>query len=211
VRLSGRYKDGRLHHVQGVFNPLDLKDISALGLADEKGELGGSVVVEGTLDSLAVRGSLTGKAVGLAFSGLTLEGAVFPDRVHLTSVGGAIFGSRLNGDVTYDRQNGSYAFTGVCEGLDISQGFVGGDVPETDLNGFVSLEYDAPQRAYEIRGDLRRSTIEGFESDEIQCRLAYQESTGLRIRSVRLARPGFELSGSGTLDVDGNAELILAL
>ncbi len=211
VRLSGRYRDGRLYHVQGVFNPLDLKDISALGLANEKGELGGNIVVEGTVDSLTVRGSLTGKALGLAFSGLTLEGAVFPDRVHLTHVGGAIFGSRLNGEVTYDRKNGNYAFSGVCEGLDISHGFVEGDVPETDLNGFVSLEFDARQAAYEIRGDLRRSTIEGFESDEIQCRLAYQESTGLRIRSARLARSGFELSGSGTLNADGEIELILAL
>jgi hypothetical protein len=213
VMVSGRYQDGRLHHLQGIFNPLALREASALGLIDgETGELGGNVVLEGVPDSLAVRGSLTGKALGLVFSGLTLEGVVRPDDVHLSNVEGALFGSRLNGDVTYDRRNGSYTFTGVCEGLDISQGFLNSDdIPETDLNGLISLEYVAPQRRYEFTGDLRRSTIHGFESNQARFRLAYAEPSGLRIRSFNLVREGFELTGSGTIEVGGAAELILAL
>lgn len=210
VMISGRYQDGRFEHLQGVFNPLDLRDVSALGLIDERGELGGNVVVEGMLDSLAVKGSVTGRAIGLVFSGVALEGVVRPDEVYLSSVAGAVFGSHLNGDVTYNRRDHSYAFRGVCEGLDI-QAFVEDEVPETDLNGLVGLEYDATRETYRARGDLRRSTIEGFESEEARFRLQYSKSDGLDIQSVTLARPQFELNASGKIIPDGDSDLIVAL
>ncbi|MDH3216601.1 MAG: translocation/assembly module TamB [Candidatus Krumholzibacteria bacterium] len=212
VIASGRYQGGRLQHVQGIFNPLELGEVSKLGLmAEEEGEVGGNIVVDGVRDSLAIRGSLTGKALGLVFSGLSLKGVVFPNEIHLANVEGAVFGSRLNGDLRYQRGDGSYSFHGVCEGLDISQGFIAeDDVPETDLNGLISLEHTATQNAYEFRGDLRRSTISGFESDQMQVRLGYRETSGLTIRSFDLSQKEFKLSASGVI-ADGNADLIVGL
>lgn len=213
VIVSGRYAGGRLHRAQAVFNPLALKDVAALGFVeDRQGELGGNIILDGPPDSLAVEGSLTGKAVGLVVSRLTLQGVVQPDKVHLSSVDGTLFGSRLNGDLTYNRRDGSYAFAGVCEGLDISRGFVDGDdMPDTDLNGLVGVEYFAPQRRYEIKGDLRRSTIEGFQGDEIQARLGWSKASGLKVTSLALSRPGFRLEGSGAIAAGGGADLIVAL
>jgi hypothetical protein len=213
VMASGRYEGGRLHHAQAVFNPLALKDVAALGLLDdESGEIGGNVVLDGPVDSLRVQGSVTGRALGLAVSGLTLEGVVYPDKIHFTRVDGTLFGSRLNGDVTYNRRDGSYAFSGVCEGLDIAGGFVGGeDVPRTDLNGFIGVEFIAPQRRYEIKGDLRRSTIEGFEADAIQARLGWSRASGLSIASATVSRDDFNLDGYGEIATGGAADLILAL
>ena len=63
-------------------------------------------------------------------------------------------------------------------------------MPETDLNGLVGLDYIAPQRDYEVHGDLRRSAISGFESDEMQLRLAWNETSGLTIRSLNFSREG---------------------
>jgi hypothetical protein len=213
VIANGRYQAGRLHHVQAVFNPLALKEVSALGILDDQtGEIGGNIVLDGVPDSLQVQGSVTGKALGLALSNLTLQGVVYPERIHLTSIDGALFGSRLNGDVTYDRRSGSYAFSGVCESLDISRGFVEDeDVPHTDLNGFIGVEYHAPQRRYEIKGDLRRSTIDGFESDAVQTHLEWSKADGLKINSATLSRPGIHIEGSGELAPGGAADLILAL
>ncbi|MFQ5510437.1 MAG: translocation/assembly module TamB domain-containing protein [Candidatus Krumholzibacteriia bacterium] len=211
--LSGRYDEGRLHHVQGVFNPLDLAELSALGVIQgEKGEVGGNVIVEGPPDSLSLRGSLAGKGLGLVFSGLTFEGLLSPEEVYFSELQGTIFGSRLNGDFRYRRADGGYSFSGVCESLDITEGFIKDEgVPETDLNGFVKLDYLAPQKAYEVQADLRRSSVLGFEGDAIQCRLNWRDAIGLRIRSFQLSRPGFELSGSGTIDPAGTADLILDL
>ncbi|MEE9270838.1 MAG: hypothetical protein V3V49_11320, partial [Candidatus Krumholzibacteria bacterium] len=112
--LSGRYDAGRFYHVQGVFNPLDLSELSDLGVIHgEKGEVGGNVVVEGTPDSLSLRGSLAGKGLGLVFSGMTFEGLLSPEEVHLSELQGTFFGSRLNGEFRYRREDGSYSFSGV--------------------------------------------------------------------------------------------------
>lgn len=210
--VSGRYEAGRMHHVQAVFNPLDLAELSATGLISEEGELGGNVVVDGVPDSLMVRGSVTGRGLGLVFNGVSFEGVVTPEQIYLSNVQGGVYGARLNGDLTYRTDVGNYSFHGVCEGLDISQGFVpDGGVPKTDFNGLVTVEYDSPQKAYEFRGDLRRSTIDGFQADRMQFRIGYRETSGVRFREVTMTRPGFVVKASGLIDANDNVDMIVAL
>ena len=213
VMLSGRYEGGRLHHVQGVFNPLNLDEFSSLGwIPEQHGEVGGSVVVNGTTDSLAVAGSLTGRALGLVFSGLSLEGVVTPDQVHLSSFEGEVHGARLKGGVTYDRKTGGYSFQGDCEDLDLAQGFVpDGGAPPTNLNGAVHLSYNAESKSYDFRADLRNSVVSGFEGENIQITGKWNERAGLDVRRFTLTRPGVSLSGFGTIDAKSEADFVLKL
>ncbi|UCG50639.1 MAG: hypothetical protein JSW58_10555, partial [Candidatus Latescibacterota bacterium] len=212
VMLSGRYENERFQHVQGVFNPLNLDELSSLGLINESGEVGGSVVVEGVPDSLDIRGSLTGRGLGLVFSGLSFEGIVTPQRVHFSTIRGQVFGTRLAGDLVYARDTGGYTFEGECEGLDISHGFLPDrGIPTTDLNGSVYLDHDGVTKSYEIRTDLTRSTISDFESEAIRFNANWNRQTGLSVRSLTLSRPGFVLDGFGTLDKKDNVDLILNL
>ncbi len=213
VMLSGRYENGRLDHVQGVFNPLNLDEFSSLGwIPEQHGELGGSVVVNGTRDSLAVTGSLTGRALSLVFSGLSLEGVVTPEKVHLSSLEGEVHGSRLKGELTYDRRSGGYSFQGECEGLDLTQGFVpDGGAPQTNLTGAVRLDYDGSEKTYEVDADLRRSVVSGFEGDSIQFAGSWNEKTGLDIHEFALTRPGVVVSGFGTIDAKSEADVVLKL
>lgn len=213
VMLSGRYENGRLHHVQGVFNPLNLDELTSLGwIPEQHGEVGGSIVVNGTRDSLAVAGSLTGRALGLVFSGLTLEGVVTPQQVHLSSLEGEVHGCRLNGDVTYDRKTGGYTFQGTCEGLDLTQGFIpDGGAPATNLTGAVHLDYNGTGKTYNVRADLRHSVVSGFEGDEIQFVGRWNEKTGLDVRTFALTRPGVTLRGFGKIDARNEADFVLHL
>ena len=213
IMLSGQYQDGRFHRVRGVFNPLNLDEISSLGwIPEAHGEVGGSVVVNGVRDSLAVEGSLTGRALGLVFSGLTLEGVVTPERVDLSSIEGQVHGCHLDGQVTYDRVNGGYSFDGLCEGLDITEGFLReGGAPPTDANGVVHLRYDAVAKVYDVKADLENSVVNGFEGERIEFAGRWSENRGLDIRTFVVTRPGFALAAFGRIDQNNHADLVLSV
>ncbi|MCZ6767051.1 MAG: translocation/assembly module TamB domain-containing protein [bacterium] len=212
IILSGKYRDGRLYKVQGVFNPLDLSEVSELGWLSDEGQVGGNIVVDGRLDSLGVSGSLTGRGAGLVFSKLTFGGLVDSTQIHLSNIQGTVFGSRLSGDMVFQRLDGSFSFQGVCEGLDINEGFVSNDeIPVMDINGLVNLDYSAPQELYDVRLDLRRSSIREFEADEINAHLTWREATGLRVRSATFVRPGFTLTGSGSINPEGEVDFIFGV
>ena len=213
IMLSGQYQDGRFHRVRGVFNPLNLDEISSLGwIPEEHGEVGGSVVVNGVRDSLSVEGSLTGRALGLVFSGLTLEGVVTPERVHLSSIEGQVHGCRLNGEVTYDRITGGYSFDGLCEGLDITEGFLPeGGAPPTDANGVVHFRYDAVAKVYDVTADLENSVVNGFEGERIEFAGRWSEKRGLDLRTFVVTRPGFALAAFGRIDQNSQADLVLSV
>ncbi|UCH82900.1 MAG: hypothetical protein JSW50_10525, partial [Candidatus Latescibacterota bacterium] len=210
--VTGRYENGRLHKVQGIFNPLNLEEVSAFGVIDEEGEVGGHVQAEGTLDSLAISGSVTGRGAGLVFSGLTLQGLVTNEFVRLDTVRGQVFGAHVDGGLFYDRETGGYAWDGWCEDLDVAHGFLPDKgVPEMDLNGNVVLRHDGTNKTYEIDANLVRSVVSGFESDAVEFNARWIPSTGLDIRMVKLQRPGFIVRGFGMLDHDDNVDLILRL
>jgi autotransporter translocation and assembly factor TamB len=212
VMLSGSYENGRFDRVQAVFNPLSLDEVSDLGwIPKEKGELGGSVVVSGARDSLAVEGSLTGRALGLVFSGLSLRGLVTPQSVRLSALEGEVHGARLNGAVFYDRLTGSYTFDGSCERLDLAEGFIpGGGTPVTDLNGRIHLVHDGTAKTFDVRADLGKSVISGFEASNADFVGRWSDRKGLEIRSVTISRPGFALAGFGTIDKENRADLVLS-
>jgi hypothetical protein len=212
VMLSGEYANGRFYRVRGVFNPLDLDEVYDLGwIPEAHGQIGGSVLVSGVRDSLAVQGSLTGSALGLVFSGLTLEGVVTPESVRLSSLEGQLHGARVRGAAVYDRTTGGYSFDGRCEGLDLTEGFIrDGGAPPTNLNGNVSLVYDAVARAYDVKADLDSSVVDGFEGDRIEFTGRWSERRGLDIRSFVVRRPGFTLAGFGTIDQDSEIDIVLS-
>lgn len=210
--VSGAYEGGRMNHVQATFNPLDLEELSATGLVDERGQLGGNIVMEGVPDSVTLSGSVTGRGLGLVFNALSFEGLATPDEIHLSRVEGGIYGARVNGDLKYRRAVGSFTFEGVCEALDISEGFVPDEgTPSTNLNGFATVQHDGVQDTWEFQGDMRRSSVQGFESDVMKFRIGYRENEGLRIRDGYMASDGFELQGSGTIGSDNVADMILSL
>jgi hypothetical protein len=212
VMLSGSYEDGRFEHVQGVFNPLSLDEISYLGwIPEEKGEIGGSVVLSGKRDSLAVEGSLTGRALGLVFSGLSLGGVITPKDIRLSKLEGEVHGARLDGEVFYDRVSGGYTFDGTCERLDLAEGFLaGGGAPTTDLNGRVRLTHDGAANTFDIWADLTNSAISEFEAEDVDFAGRWSGETGLDVRSVVLSRPGFSLAGFGTIDEKNRADFVLS-
>lgn len=212
VMVSGGYEGKRLVNVQAVFNPLDLGEISSIGWLEEEGEVGGSVLVNGTLDSLLVAGSLTGHALGLVFSGLSLEGVVSPDRVVLSKLDGEVHGSRLRGTAAYDRITGSWGFDGTCEGLDLTEGFLPDrGVPPTELNGAVRVDHDAVAKTYEIGARLENSMISGFEGQRIRFAGAWSERSGLTMRALEMERPGVTITGFGSIDARDRADVVLRL
>jgi hypothetical protein len=213
VMISGEYGNGRLHRVRGVFNPLDLDEIYALGwIPEAHGQVGGSVLVNGVRDSLAVEGSLTGRALGLVFSGLTLEGVVTPERVRLSSIEGQVHGAHVSGEVAYDRTTGGYSFDGRCEGLDLTEGFItDGGAPPTNLNGNIQLVYDAAARVYDVKADLDSSMVSGFEGDRMEFAGQWSERRGLDIRTFVIQRPGFTLAGFGRIDQNSELDLVLSV
>jgi hypothetical protein len=211
VMVNGGYDKGRLVDVQGLFNPLNLDELSSMGLIDNgHGELGGSVLVNGTMDSLSVEGSVTGNAQGLVVTGIALEGSVTPRRVHLSKLDGQVHGSRLHGGLTYDRITGSYTFDGSCEELDITEGFVpeGGGAPPTDLNGSIRVEFDGAKKTYNLRADLHNSTVAGYEGDRMRFAGTWSEKAGLNIRSFDVERHGMKIGGFGSIDAKKWAEVV---
>ncbi len=212
IMLSGSYENGRFEHVQAVFNPLSLDEVSDLGwIPKEKGELGGSVVVSGVRDTLAVEGSLTGRALGLVFSGLSLKGVVTRESVRLSELEGEVHGARLNGTVFYDRLTGGYTFDGSCERLDLAEGFIpGGDTPVTNLNGRIHLVYNGIAKTFDVRADLGNSVISGFEASNADFVGRWSDKKGLDVRSFTITRPGFALAGFGTVDKENRADFVLS-
>ena len=212
VMVSGTYDKGRLEHAQAIFNPLSLDEMASFGILNETGEIGGSVVVNGTIDSLAFEGSVTGTALGLVFSGMTVEGLVTPEFVDVSALDGQVYGAHGMGGAYYDRMTGSYGYEGQCERLDITHGFLADrGIPPTDLNGFISFSHDGILKTYDILADLKWSHIAEFEAEDIQFRARWHDDTGLDIRNVTFSRPGYVLNGFGTLDTSDNIDLILTL
>ncbi|NIM19075.1 MAG: hypothetical protein GTO51_01675 [Candidatus Latescibacteria bacterium] len=214
IMATGGYQDGKLEHLQLVFNPVDLKEISDMGLLpSNEGELGGSVVLDGPLDSLTLNGRITGSGWGLIFGGLSFSGVMAGNELYMSSLEGDIFGSHINGQARYIMgDDGGFEFKGFCSDLDLSQGFLPvSGAPETGLYGDVEIEHSRPAGSYVFRADLDSSVVNGFESDRLVMNGRWLEEQGLEIDEVRLMRPGFIITGSGTVDTQSQADLLFGL
>jgi len=156
------------------------------------GEVGGSVLVNGTRDSLLVDGEPHRSGSGSGFQRLALEGASRRSACVCRRWTVRLHGCRLHGEVAYDRVTGSYSFDGVCEGLDITEGFLPeGGAPETDLNGSIRVEHDAVRKTFDVRAQLEKSVVAGFEGEEMRF-----TGRGTRERASRCVRS--RSSGAGS-------------
>ncbi len=211
IMINGEFSGSEIDRLQFVFNPVDLKEISSLGLNPaNSGEVGGSLNVSGTRDSLDLEGTITGKAFGLLFSGFSFEGFLAGSRLQLSSVEGKVFGSYVKGRMGYVvGDEGGYSFSGVCRGLDISQGFLPGDgVPDTDFTGTVDFKYDSAANTYLFSADLDTSAIAGYRSRKLRLRGSWTEKNGMSLAGIEFLNDGFTISGKGGIDPSGKADLI---
>jgi hypothetical protein len=211
IMATGGYKDGKFDRLQFVFNPADLAELSEMGLLPpQEGELGGNIIVQGPLDSLAISGSLTGSGWGVEFGGLSFEGMYSGDRLYFSKMQGDIFGNYFDGQFEYQMgEKGGYSYQGFCRDLDLSQGLIpGGRVPETALTGDIRLDYSKSEGAYVFRGNLDRSVVNGFESDRLEMGGRWMKERGLEFEEVALVRPGFALTGSGTIGADSRIDML---
>jgi hypothetical protein len=213
IMASGTYENGEARHLQFIFNPLDLQEISTLGLIATTGEVGGNLMVSGGIDTLHVRGLVTGKAAGLMFSGFSFSGSIAGGSARLSEVEGTVFGSYVQGMLTYSGgERGGYAFQGTCRGLDISEGFIpSSGVPRTDLYGSIGMTYRRFENRYSFSAALDSSSIEGFRPRHTTFEGQYTDARGLSINRLEFDNPGFKLSGSGTIDAKSVTDLIFSL
>jgi hypothetical protein len=214
ILVDGRYEDKRIKRLQVVFNPLNLKEISSLGLIPEsEGEVGGSVIVSGKLDSLSLKGTLTGKALGFVFSGFSFEGRKTGGEIYLSSVEGSVFGAYVRGSLRYSvGRDGGYSFRGTCRDLDISEGFVPNEnVPRTDIFGSVAMDYSRATDKYVFEADLDTSSIENFRAKRLLFKGEWTEPGGLKVNEIRFINPGFTVSGSGKIDAKGQTDMVVDL
>ncbi len=214
VMATGGFESGALRRLQLIFNPVDLKEISDLGLLPmNRGEMGGNLVFEGPLDSLTLEGSLTGSGWGFAFSGLSFEGTLTGRSLSFSRLQGDVFGCRVDGELEYAfGERGGCTFRGNCSGLDLSQGFLpGGSVPETDLYGYAEVDYRRSEAIYTFRADMDSAVVSGFESGQLRMRGRWHDARGLEIEEIEMLRPGFVITGSGIIDRDSRADMIFEL
>lgn len=206
VRASGNYRDGRLDHVNVVFNPVSLDELSALGLVgDVSGEFGGNAVLNGSLDSLEVNGTITGAGVGVALTGLEFEGVVAGGYADMSRIEGLVFGARGKGRLRFPTSGPTdIFFEGTVANLDLTQGFLPDKgVPVTNLNGYARLDHKAVAGTYDVVATLEKSSVDGYEFMGGSFSGLWTDGVGMEVRSVVLERPGYRMEGFGQVADEG--------
>lgn len=214
IMATGKYLDGSVRHMQLVFNPLDLKEISSLGLIPENsGEIGGNLTASGTLDTLNIRGTITGKVSGLVFSGFSFAGMKAGPLIEFSELEGTVFGSYIKGLFRYHTGgDGGYYFKGTCRGLDISEGFIPAEgIPETDLYGRIEMEYLRRGDRYLFNASLDTSSVNKFRAERVLFKGQWSDVGGLTIDRAEFDNPGFSLTGSGSISPSSETDVILNL
>ncbi len=214
VMASGSYKSGAIERLQLIFNPLDMEEISSLGLIPENsGELGGNISFKGRPDSLNISGMLTGKAFGILFSGFSFAGWSGDEQLSLDKLEGKVFGSYVNGSLNYRRgDKGGYIFEGICRDLDISEGFIPEEgAPSTDFSGRVRVNYNHAEDKYLFHAELDSSSIEGFRSDHMNFDARWTGNEGLLLNGIEIQSEGYAITGSGSINEKAEADLIFSL
>lgn len=213
VVANGAYHEGDLERVQLVFNPISLDELHGLGLIpDVHGEFGGNLVIGGALDSLQIDGSLTGAGLGVALSGMKVEGTLANNWLDLERIEGNVFGAYVSGRFRYSLgDEADYIFDGKCRNLDLTQGFVpDAGLPETDFNGELVLNYDASSDRYIIDATLDSLVFAGYRSGHTRFRGDWWDPVGLTIDELNLERPGYRAEGMGTISNEGALDIVVS-
>jgi hypothetical protein len=211
IMATGGYQGDELKRLQFVFNPVDLAELSEMGIyLGDEGELAGNIILEGPLDSLAMNGSLTGHGWGLTFGGVSFEGTFSGDDLLFTKVQGDIFGNYLDGKFSYKLgEAGEFSYRGLCRDLDLSQGFIpGGVAPETALSGEIQVAHRRTEGSYVFQANLNSAVVNGFASENLRLRGRWVDDVGLEFEEAEFTRPGFVLSTSGTIDANSQVDML---
>jgi len=211
IMATGGYHEGELKRLQFVFNPVDLKELSDMGLfPPQEGELGGNIILQGPLASPEISGSITGRGWGLEFGGLSFQGFYDDHQLSFTKLQGDIFGNYLDGKFTYRMgENGGFSYSGLCRDLDLSQGLLpSGTAPETELTGKIHIDHSSREGTYVFDGDMENSTVNEFRSDRFTVRGRWVDGRGLTFEQLDFTRQGFVLRSSGGIGADSRVDML---
>lgn len=214
VMANGRYHDGVLERMQLIFNPIKLEEIHALGLIpDISGEFGGNVILDGSLDSLSIKGSVAGAGLGVALGNFSFDARLAQNQLYFSRIDGDVFGAHMTGEFRYNLTgDNGFWYDGRCAGLDLTQGFLPDrGLPDTDLNGHVTLEYNGGDGRYEFSADLDSARIDQYRSLQTVVAGRWTDSEGLGLDEFRLYRPGYTVEGNGSVDRAGRTDILFTL
>ncbi len=213
VMAGGRMQGGRFERMQIVVNPVSLEELTQLGLVDDAhGEFGGSAVIRGSLDSLAVEATFGGTGMGVALGSMQARGVVRRDAVVLDHIEGEVFGARVSGRFRHAIGGPArFAFEGVVRHVDLTHGFLPDrGIPPTRLDGRLRLEHDAAAGTWDFDADFDPSVVDRYAFAGGSIAGTYREGVGLEVRRVRVERPGYVIEGEGrVLDPDGIFNLVV--
>jgi hypothetical protein len=210
VIARGAFRDGRFDDVELVVNPISLPELHQLGLiGDEKGLFSGRAHLNGTVDSLLVKGEISGEGLGVELSGVGFDGLVTPERLSLSRMQGAVFGSTVDGRFDIEIESEDFVYDGSVENLDLGRGFIeDSELPPMSLTGRVHVEHFKSEERFDWEGDLSRGVVDGFECFDVRAKGVFTEATGIVIERAAMRRPGFRAEARGTVDVNDVLDIV---
>jgi autotransporter translocation and assembly factor TamB len=210
VIARGAFHDGRFHNVELVVNPISLPELHDLGLiGDEEGLFTGRAELNGTVDSLRVKGNISGTGLGVELSDVNFEGLVTPERLLLPRMQGAVFGSAIDGRFDLDIDTEDFTYDGNVANLDLGRGFIpDSDIPPMSLNGRAWVKRTKSQDRFDWEGNLTRAVVDGFEAFDVRGKGVFTEAHGLTIERASLRRPGFRAEATGTVDENDVVDIV---
>ena len=146
--------------------PLDVEEMTKLANVESShfGELQGPVTVKGTPDRLTVEAELNGIFSGYALEDFKLGGEWFPPLFRIDRGEGRFNGAQIAGSGFYTFESPEMFQLDIdVQGLDLSQGFSrDADLPETDINGHVRLNFYTRSTLMLFECDLEAGHIKEF-------------------------------------------------
>ncbi len=210
VMAKGEFREGRLQDVDLVLKPIKLEELHQLGLIPDKhGTFDAHISLSGTVDSLAVKGTISGDGLGVQLDDVDFAGRVTPKMLDLDRINGRVFGSQVDGRFRIDLKSEDFTFDGRCDDLDLGRGFIEDtELPPMSLTGRVWVEHTKAAGRYAWRGDLERAVVDGYETFDVSAAGVWVDGTGLTLDRFSTVRPGYRVEGSGTVADKGPAKLV---
>ncbi|HXV13767.1 MAG TPA: translocation/assembly module TamB domain-containing protein [Candidatus Krumholzibacteria bacterium] len=210
VVAKGEFREGRFQDVELVLNPISLEELHQLGLIpDEHGTFDARLSLSGTVDSLGVRGRVSGEGLGVALENVDVEGHVTPRALDLDRLAGKVFGSSVDGAFRIEIESEDFVFDGRVADLDLGRGFIeDSDLPPMSLNGAVRVEHTKAVGRYVWRGELERGVIDGYETFDVSAAGVWVDGVGLTLDRFSTVRPSYRIEGSGTVADQGPANVV---
>lgn len=210
VVARGGFRDGRLRHVEVVFNPISLSEMHQLGVApDKQGVFSGRASLDGPVDSLEVEGQISGTGLGVELSAVNFKGLVTPKHIAVANMNGAVFGSKVNGAFTVDLKTEDFVYDGQVYDLDLGRGFITDtELRPMTLTGHIWVKNTKKDDRFDWVGELSRGVYDGFEAFNVRAAGTTTKKDGTTIERAHLERPGFSADGSGTVSADDQCDVV---